>query len=81
MVALAGCGSSKKPNASHGAHREGAKAVVQATRVQIPAGSGNLAAMASRNGMTLRAKPNGKVVAHLNKRTDYGSPTVVWAAR
>lgn len=35
--------------------------------------------MASREGMTLRATPNGKVVAHLDAKTDYGSPTVVWA--
>ncbi|MFL5896516.1 MAG: L,D-transpeptidase [Thermoleophilaceae bacterium] len=37
--------------------------------------------MASKSGLTLRARPNGRVVAHLEPQTDYGSPTVVWAAR
>jgi hypothetical protein len=35
--------------------------------------------MAARDGFTLRDKPAGKVIAHLNPRTDWGSPTVVWA--
>jgi hypothetical protein len=35
--------------------------------------------MASSDGLTLRDHPNGKVVAHLRPKTDWGSPTVVWA--
>jgi hypothetical protein len=36
--------------------------------------------MAARGGLTLREKPNGSVIAHLKPQTDWGTPTVVWAA-
>jgi hypothetical protein len=49
--------------------------------VSIPSGSGHLAAMAPRRGLTLRDHPGGKVVAHLRPKTEWGSPTVVWAAQ
>jgi hypothetical protein len=49
--------------------------------VLIPSGTGNLAAMASPRGFTLRDRPGGKVVAHLRPTTTWGSPTVVWAAK
>lgn len=35
--------------------------------------------MAPKRGLTLRATPGGRVVAHLRARTRYGSPTAVWA--
>jgi len=35
--------------------------------------------MAPLKGLTVRARPNGKVLAHLKPATDWGSPTVVWA--
>jgi hypothetical protein len=35
--------------------------------------------MAPLRGLTLRDKPNGRVIAHLRPTTGYGSPTVVWA--
>jgi hypothetical protein len=37
--------------------------------------------MAGHRGLTLRDRPHGRVIAHLNAETAYGSPTVVWAAR
>lgn len=75
-VALAGCGATHRPPA----HRHPAvPARPAAAQVVIPAGSGNLAAMAQPRGLTLRDRPNGHVIAHLNPTTDYGSPTVVWA--
>jgi hypothetical protein len=81
-VAVAGCGSAAKhqaapPNARPAAER----ALLPAQRVLIPAGSGNLAAMAPRAGLTLRDRPGGRVIAHLKATTIYGSPTVVWAAQ
>jgi hypothetical protein len=37
--------------------------------------------MAPRDGLTLRARPNGRVIAHLGPKTQWGSPTIVWAAK
>ena len=81
-VALIGCGSSRQQ-------------ATQATRppvtvtnaappspaavVTIPSGTGALAAMAPSRGFTLRARPHGRVIAHLRAHTAWGSPTVVWA--
>jgi hypothetical protein len=48
--------------------------------VSIPPGPGHLAAMAPHRGLTLRDRPGGKVLAHLRPKTEWGSPTVVWAA-
>jgi hypothetical protein len=48
--------------------------------VAIPAGSGHLAAMATPRGLTLRDRPGGRVIAHLKPTTEWGSPTIVWAA-
>ena len=80
-VALAGCGSTDDKQVSQPA----LVAPKQAKQpkldlVAIPSGSGHLAAMAPRRGLTLRDRPGGKVVAHLRPKTAWGSPTVVWAA-
>ena len=86
LVALIGCGSSdhtSKP--AHGNPVEAVRARDRANGPEanpqplIPSGSGALAVMAPSDGLTLRAHPNGKVVAHLKPKTDWGSPTVVWA--
>lgn len=37
--------------------------------------------MAPHTGLTLRDRPNGRVVAHLRPQTAWDSPTVVWAVR
>ena len=76
---LAGCGGSGKP-VRHGEPPKSRVGSAAAAAIVIPAGSGHLAAMAPRDGLTLRDRPNGRVIAHLNPQTDYGSPTVVWAA-
>jgi hypothetical protein len=81
-VALAGCGGSapvqrpaRKPAAPAPTQAKPARAQV----VTIPAGSGSLDAMAPLRGLTLRSRPNGRVIAHLGPLTAWGSPTVVWA--
>src|SRR4051794_21113832 len=84
VVLLTGCGGKDHANAAkHGTHNEGDVAAGNALdRVpKIPVGNGHLAAMAGKQGFTLRDKPNGSVIAHLKPTTDYGSPTVVSAAR
>ena len=78
-LALAGCGAEPVKQVSP------PRTITQATAkpkdvVAIPAGPGHLAAMAARRGFTLRASPGGRVVAHLRPRTEWGSPTIVWAA-
>ena len=85
MLAAAGCGSgTSKPSAS-GNPVDGVRAHDRAdgpetnAQLLIPPGSGALAVMAPADGLTLRDRPNGRVVAHLKARTDWGSPTVVWA--
>src|SRR4051794_12121506 len=83
-LALAGCGSKTEVLTSTTTTTTRTPApVTPAARpaaALIPAGSGNLAAMASPRGFTLRDRPGGKVVAHLRPTTQWGSPTVVWAA-
>jgi hypothetical protein len=46
----------------------------------IPSGTGHLALMAPRDGLTLRDRPRGRVIAHLEAKTQWGSATIVWAA-
>jgi hypothetical protein len=80
-ITVAGCGGATKheqPKAP--AVKAPAKAAATPTAVLIPGGVGHLAAMASESGMTLRDKPGGRVVARLRSTTEWGSPTVVWAA-
>jgi L,D-transpeptidase catalytic domain len=82
-LVLAGCGSHSQQRtapvrsgtaASANGHTPARPAVVR-----VPAGSGALAVMATAHGLTLRADPGGKVIAHLRPHTAWGSPTVVWA--
>lgn len=79
IAVATGCGSHDVKQVSH------PRTITQPKQVRvgvipIPAGPGHLAAMAGRRGMTLRDRPGGKVVAHLRAHTEWGSPTVVWAA-
>lgn len=83
LFALAGCGSpsreahrpdTRKPGTTRPPVQTASPSVVA-----IPGGTGHLAAMAPKKGLTLRDKPNGSVIAHLRPKTDWGSPTVVWA--
>jgi L,D-transpeptidase catalytic domain len=80
LVASIGCGSSPEApgTAPRSTETSSAKASSKSV-IGIPTGSGHLAAMAGRNGLTLRDRPGGKVIAHLKPRTDWGSPTIVWA--
>jgi hypothetical protein len=78
-VALVGCGSDAVKDVDQPAPAAPKKSRPKAALFTIPAGPGHLAAMAPRRGLTLRDRPGGKVVAHLRPRTEYGSPTVVWA--
>jgi hypothetical protein len=83
VIALAGCGSDavkdvappKKPATRHRVE----KLELEPAAVAIPSGSGALAVMAPRRGLTLRDRPGGRVVAHLRPKTAWGSRTVVWA--
>src|SRR6478672_8365968 len=78
---LVGCGSShaveqgSAPPQDTTTHARKAAANV----VAIPRGPGQLAAMASPRGLTLRDRPGGRFVAHLRAETAWGSPTIVWA--
>src|SRR4051794_7030178 len=82
MCAPAGCGSDRVERAASPPHRaKPADIAATAVRLAIPRGTGNLAAMAPRRGLTLRAAPGGKVIAHLKPRTAWGSPTVVSVIR
>jgi len=80
-ILLVGCGSDAVKQVSPPTTTAQTK-IPQAKRAvfTIPAGSGHLAAMAPARGLTLRDRPGGKVVAHLRATTEWGSPTVVWAA-
>jgi hypothetical protein len=81
VALLAACGSEPDKQASQPRPAlPPVKTVAKARLVTIPAGTGNLAAMAPPRGLTLRDRPGGKVVAHLRPTTEWGSPTVVWAA-
>jgi hypothetical protein len=83
LLALVGCGSPSRAAREPDARTPGTtRKPVRTARpsvVAIPGGAGHLAAMAPKKGLTLRDKPNGSVIAHLKPRTDWGSPTVVWA--
>jgi hypothetical protein len=85
LLVLLGCGSSS-PRSEHTARTRTqpvtahAPSHTPASAVVIPSGRGQLAAMAPSRGLTLRDRPGGKVLAHLRARTEWGSPTVVWAA-
>ena len=79
--ALIGCGSSPSSHAKHGAPSPLTSATAGNVAVRIPVGHGALAVMAPKDGLTLRDHPNGKVIAHLDEKTDWDSPTVVWAVR
>jgi hypothetical protein len=77
LFAVVGCGSPARD-----ARKRDTRPAVQSASprvVAIPGGTGFLAAMAPKQGLTLRDKPNGSVIAHLRPRTSWGSPTVVWA--
>jgi hypothetical protein len=76
-IALIGCGAATHAATAPVHHAAPASAAPAAIR--IPGGSGHLAAMAPKDGLILRAKPGGRVIAHLRPKTDWGSPTVVWA--
>ena len=85
-VAVVGCGSSAPVGVIAQTHaiaraRAEATAAASAAIVFVPGGSGNLTAMAGRRGLTLRDRPGGRVVARLRPKTEYGSPTIVWAAK
>jgi hypothetical protein len=82
LFCLFGCGSdvAKSPQApARPAVPDMDKTPAASAAVAIPAGNGALAVMAPGSGLTLRDKPHGRVIAHLNETTDWESPTVVWA--
>ena len=83
ILAIAGCGSKQTTQTAAPSPRQRTPTPQpkRAARpaVVIPAGPGALAVMAPERGLTVRAHPNGKVLAHLRPITDWGSPTVVWA--
>src|SRR3954468_17744966 len=84
LFALVGCGSHAVKRVSPPATVTTSAAATpprKATLFTIPTGPGNLAAMAGPRGLTLRDRPGGSVIAHLKPRTEWGSPTVVWASR
>jgi hypothetical protein len=83
IVGLVGCGSDGVKAVSQPTAAQPATPAQRQAKIQvdpIPAGPGHLAAMAARRGLTLRDHPGGKVLAHLRPTTEWGSPTVVWAA-
>jgi hypothetical protein len=80
-LALAGCASKTSVQTTTTSPSAPVTTTARPAAVLIPSGSGNLAAMASPRGFTLRDRPGGKVVAHLRPTTTWGSPTVVWAAK
>jgi hypothetical protein len=83
LLALVGCGSpshdARKPDTRKTDTTRSPLRGASPSVVAIPGGAGHLAAMAPKKGLTLRDKPNGSVIAHLRPKTDWGSPTVVWA--
>src|SRR5882757_3899737 len=78
VLLTVGCGSSNSERGDRGTVPL-SPATSSRESITIPVGGGHLAAMAPANGLTLRDKPNGAVIAHLRPKTDWGSPTVVWA--
>jgi hypothetical protein len=80
-LALAGCASKTSVQTTTTSPSAPVTTTARPAAVLIPSGTGNLAAMASPRGFTLRDRPGGKVVAHLRPTTTWGSPTVVWAAK
>src|SRR4051812_14801887 len=77
----AGCGSTRHEQTVGDAPVQSTAPAPSARQeILIPAGAGHLAAMAPRRGLTLRNRPNGRVIAHLRPTTDWGSPTIVWAS-
>lgn len=79
LLAAAGCGSADDPAASKPKEPKAAAATPATPEFTIPGGSGHLALMAPREGLTLRDRPNGRVIAHLGRKTRWGSATIVWA--
>jgi hypothetical protein len=83
LLALVGCGSpsreAREPAARKPDTTRRPLPTASASVVAIPGGTGHLAAMAPKQGLTLRDRPNGSVIAHLKPTTAWGSPTVVWA--
>jgi hypothetical protein len=82
LLAVIGCGKSAPDARLPDARKPDTRPAVHTASpsvVAIPGGAGYLAAMAPKNGLTLRDKPNGSVIAHLRPRTSWGSPTVLWA--
>ncbi|HEX6712502.1 MAG TPA: L,D-transpeptidase [Thermoleophilaceae bacterium] len=78
-LVVVGCGSGDVKDISQTQPAAPAQQAKKADVIEIPIGPGHLAAMSRRRGLTLRDRPGGKVVAHLRPRTEWGSPTVVWA--
>ena len=78
LFLAAGCGSDS-PGAQAPPTKPRAAAAAQT--FAIPGGSGHLALMAPRDGLTLRDHPNGRVIAHLEQKTQWGSATILWAAK
>lgn len=80
LLLVAGCGSSDQageaPKTTSGAKPAPAGATAAFT---IPGGAGHLALMSPKDGLTLRDRPNGRVIAHLRPKTQWGSATILWA--
>lgn len=80
---LVGCGSGDAPGGSGagGSASSGGSGTAARARAAplVPGGSGHLAVMARRRGLTLRHEPGGELLARLRPKTRWGSPTVVWA--
>lgn len=78
LFLAAGCGSDG-PTVQAPVHKP--NPVPTAAAFAIPGGSGHLALMAPRDGLTLRDRPNGRVIAHLGPKTQWDSATILWAAK
>lgn len=78
IIFAAGCGSAKEGAGTTKAQTPPPRAP---TAFRIPGGSGHLALMAPKDGLTVRDRPNGRVVAHLKPKTRWGSATIVWAPK
>ena len=74
-----GCGSDEPRPRADARPAERPSEANPAPRPLVPGGRGHLAVMAPPDGLTLRARPGGRVVARLGRRTRWGSPTIVWA--
>jgi L,D-transpeptidase catalytic domain len=79
LLLVAGCGSD--PAAKRPAKVDPAATQAAPARVAfaIPGGGGHLALMAPKDGLNLRDRPNGRVIAHLARKTQWGSATIAWA--